>query len=140
MVEPVQDIGVLLSPIMHVQCIYLLFRCFAIFYRFPVNEKESACATRDTPTWRTSNTYSIYIDELGSVPSDLTALLLCSNPSIALPMVASTPVLSAVGSAEELHLLNIIILIVSVLSALGSAWMILSFVVSNFDGRIAAHH
>lgn len=46
------------------------------------------------------------------------------------------PALSAVGSAEELHLLNIIILVVSVLSALGSAWMILSFVVSGHDDSV----
>lgn len=40
-------------------------------------------------------------------------------------------VLSAVGSPEELHALNAIILVVSILSALGSAWMTLSFAVSD---------
>lgn len=46
-------------------------------------------------------------------------------------MALSAPVLSAVGSAEELQLLNAIILTLSIFSALGSAWMILSFVVSK---------
>lgn len=55
-------------------------------------------------------------------------------------MVAPTPALSAVGSADELLLLNIVVLVVSVLSALGSAWMILSFVVSNLDDSVSLHH
>jgi hypothetical protein len=49
--------------------------------------------------------------------------------------------LSAVGSADELNTLNAIILVVSILSALGSAWMILSFIVSNHDNFLQyAHH
>jgi hypothetical protein len=40
-------------------------------------------------------------------------------------------VLSAEGSASETHILNSIILVVSITSALGAVWMIISFCVSS---------
>lgn len=67
----------------------------------------------------------------GIPPSFLTVLRLCSSFQVSLAMSFTREVLSAVGSPEELHALNAIILVVSILSALGSAWMTLSFAVSD---------
>jgi len=45
-------------------------------------------------------------------------------------MASLDQILSAPSSSSEIHILTLVILIVSVLSALGAGWIILSFSVS----------